>query len=334
MQGAIKLVKSVAMKRHPLDPFKHDLVEIENHLRRSLECEHPLIQEVAQYIITSGGKRIRPVLTVACSRLYGGDRDKAYALSVVPEYLHAASLLHDDVVDEGELRRGKPPAYRVWGNRVTILSGDYLYARAIEIATTFGSPEIDSVIARTVQLMAEGEIIQLVQSKDPSLDRKTYYAVVERKTGALIAASCAIGALVAGAREEEADALWSFGASLGKAFQIVDDCLDYIAEEEEFGKGIGTDLKEKKITLPLIHCFEAGGERASKIMDILNKERVEDEDVGLVTTLISESGALKSAYEEARAHIDSALEALRTAPSSPTRDHLEAISRYILERRR
>ena len=328
------LVKSIGMNRHPLDPFRDDLVEIESHLKRSLECEHPLIQEVAQYIITSGGKRIRPVLTVACSRLYGGESEKAYALSVVPEYLHAASLLHDDVVDEGELRRGKVPAYKVWGNRVTILSGDYLYARAIEIATTFGNPEIDSVIARTVQLMAEGEIIQLVQSKKPSLDRKTYYAIVERKTGALIAASCAIGALVAGAKKAEADSLWRFGLLLGKAFQIVDDCLDYIADEEEFGKGIGTDLKEKKITLPLIQCFEAGGENASNILEILNKEKIEDSDIGLVTTLISESGALESAYAEARALIDSALEALMTAPPSPTRDQLEAISRYILERRR
>ena len=301
---------------------------------RSLGCEHPLIQEVARYIILSGGKRIRPILTVAASRLFGGDDREIYRLSVVPEYLHAASLLHDDVVDEGELRRGKPPAYRIWGNRVTILSGDYLYARAIEIASTFKDPEIDAVIARTVKMMAEGEIIQLVKARDMTMDLDAYYEIVERKTGALIASSCAIGAILGGAQKDEAMNLWRFGDNLGKAFQIVDDCLDYCADEGDFGKAIGTDLKDKKITMPLIHAFRLADTRAHEIHGILEKDQITHQDISFVSSIVWRSGAIEASYRQAQRHIEDAIKELNKAPPSPTRDHLEAISKYILTRRR
>jgi len=324
------------MKKSPLEPFKKDLGEIERHLETCLGCEHPLVQEVSRYIVFSGGKRIRPVLTVACARLFGIENDDdCYRLSVVPEYLHAASLLHDDVIDEGELRRGKLPAYKVWGNRITILSGDYLYARAIEIASSFGNAEIDAVIAKTVQKMSEGEIIQLVQSKDPDLTLDVYYSIIERKTGALIAASAMIGGLFAGAPKTLCKSLYVFGDLIGKAFQIVDDLLDYTGDENELGKGIGTELKEGKVTVPLIYAFKMSDFKVrEKIKKILSQENISDVEVNWVRSVILSTGALEASFNEAKGHIDNAIKELNKMPESETVGHLVNLSKYILERRR
>jgi len=323
------------MRSDPLAPFYKDFEEIGRSLRQCMSVEHPLIQEILEYMVFSGGKRIRPVLVVACARMFGLEGDDVYKLSVVPEYLHAASLLHDDVVDEGELRRGKFPAYKVWGNKVVILSGDYLYARAIEIASSFGVPKIDSLIARTVQRMAEGEIIQLVLSKDMDITRDGYYSIIERKTSALIAASCGIGSILAGAPKENVEALLRFGACIGKAFQIVDDLLDYTGLESEFGKGIGTDLKEGKITLPLIHAFKhLNGAKRKRLRSILGGEGPSKEDIIWVKEILKKSGALDASFQEAKGLIDEALSELYSLPGCETTEHLSVLSRYILERRR
>ena len=324
---------------HPLEPFKRDIEVIEATLKEHASCLHPLIEEIIQYIILSGGKRIRPVLAVASARLFNDNlSSQIYMLSIVPEYLHAASLLHDDVVDKGELRRGEIPAYKIWGNKKTILSGDYLYATAIKIASDFNNPLIDRTIAMTVQLMAEGEVMQMMRAYDEGYSKEEYYSIIKRKTGALIACSCMIGALFGGADEEMAGNLYEFGLLIGNAFQIVDDLLDYTSDTSTLGKEIGADLKEGKITLPIIYALQSTeNEGVKRLRQILKKkdtkEGITSEDIEWVRGFLSATQAIEMAFKEATLLIDKALNSLNAVPRNEMSSRLQRIARYIIERR-
>ncbi|MEF3168676.1 MAG: polyprenyl synthetase family protein [Deltaproteobacteria bacterium] len=314
--------------------FQPDLLRIEQILKDRFACENPFIDKVCGHIIFAGGKRIRPLLTVCAARLCGRSDDAAYELSVVPEYLHAASLLHDDVVDGGVLRRGKPAAHTLWGVKAVVLVGDSLYARAIEIATRFRNVPIARIIAETVALMAEGEIIQLLSSQTRGLDEKTYLDIVYRKTGALISASCAIGALLAEAGPRQVHALTEFGRLIGIAFQMVDDVLDYTSETEKLGKAVGTDMAEGKTTLPLAIAMERAETRdRERLKEILSSERITNDDLSWAQRILHQTGAIEETLTRAEAYIEDACAHLvDTFPPSGTREGLVTLARFILTR--
>lgn len=318
-----------------LQAFEPDFNEIERQLAVQFQSHTPFVNEVCEYIIKSGGKRIRPLLTVLFARLCTRDDQQVYELSVVPEYLHSASLLHDDVIDEGEMRRNLPPAYKIWGNKATILAGDFLYAKAIHIASSFGMAEIAAVIAETVALMSEGEIIQLLNSKTPELTQEMCFKIMDRKTGALIAASCQIGALFAGATPSQVEFARDYGMAIGAAFQIADDLLDYSADSQTLGKKVGTDLQEGKLTYPVVLAREAASPHEREVLDkILLSKKANEEELLWVKNLLASTRALKAAREQALSFTEQAITCLQVFEDSITKVQLEGIARFVVERTR
>jgi octaprenyl-diphosphate synthase len=318
-----------------LDSFKPDFEKIEQVLGRHFASHIPFVNEICQYILFAEGKRLRPLLTVYAARLCGRDDEAVFDLSAVPEYLHAASLSHDDIVDGGVIRRGRSSAYKIWGNKATVLVGDFLYARAIELASRFGDNRIATAIAETVALMSEGEIIQLLQAKNPSFDEETYLEIIKRKTASLISASCKIGALLAGAGKSEIQALSDYGLYLGQAFQMIDDILDYTADASELGKAIGTDLAEGKITLPLVVAIEKASSREKEILlQVLRGANPSEEELVWVKNLLSSTGGLDYTRSRAKAMVTVACEGLETFASSETKDLLHGLAWFVLGRRK
>ena len=239
-----------------LNHYANNLKSVEEHMEKYLHSEILLIPEVSNYLISSGGKRFRPLLLLIASDLCGYKGEKHYPLSAVIEFIHTASLLHDDVVDHAETRRGKASANHVWGNSASVLVGDFLYSKSFKLMTDHGNFSIVKLLSATTNTMAEGEVLQLMRCGDIDISEKDYLSVVEKKTAVLISAACAVGGILADAPEAKVEALTRFGMRLGMAFQITDDTLDYVAVEDEFGKAIGMDLKEGKITLPLIRTLK------------------------------------------------------------------------------
>ena len=245
-----------SLKEQILESVRQDLVEIETALADNLKPYLPLVSHVAKYIMFSGGKRIRPLLMVLSARLcgYKGNYDKT--LSVVFEYLHAATLLHDDLVDGADIRRGNPVAHSIWGNPATVLVGDFLLARSIAIAAQTHSVPIIDILANTTAQMSEGEIHQMLHRGDLAVEEADYMEVIRRKTAYLIQAACQVGALLADAPWGQVQALADYGHHLGIAFQMADDLLDYTADTRVIGKTIGADLREGKLTLPVIYALD------------------------------------------------------------------------------
>ncbi len=315
--------------------FQPDFVRIENTLKQHFASHIAFVNQVSSHILFAGGKRLRPLLTVCAARLCGYSGDKIYELSAVPEYLHAASLLHDDVVDAGEMRRGKTPAYKIWGNNAAVLVGDFMYARAIELATRFEDIRIARSISKTVGLMAEGEIIQLLHAKVPSFDEDTYLDVIYRKTAALISTSCRIGALMARGSLEEVEALSNYGLYLGQAFQMVDDVLDFTADSSEFGKATGTDLAEGKLTLPIVIALDkAPADKKEKLMNLLCQGFASSSDLLWVKEVLMETGGIQYTIKRAKSLVEAACESLDIFPDSTIKTNMKIIALYVLERKK
>ncbi len=321
------------LKEQILESVRQDLADIEVALQKNLKPHFPLVSHVAKYIMFSGGKRIRPLLMVLSARLcgYKGKYDKT--LSVVFEYLHAATLLHDDVVDDADVRRGNPVAHAVWGSPATVLVGDFLLARSIAIAAQTGSVPIIDILAYTTAQMSEGEIHQLLHKGDLSVSETDYMEVISRKTACLIQAACQVGALLAEASEEQAHALRDYGYELGIAFQMADDLLDYTADASVLGKPIGTDLREGKLTLPIIRALDrATGEDRTRMETTIRDTDLAEADFETVLELVKKYGGIAYTKDRAREHIGRAkarLDAFR--PSQPKR-LLEQLADYVLVR--
>jgi octaprenyl-diphosphate synthase len=321
------------LKERILADVGQDLAAIEKALGENLKPYLPFVSHVAEYIMFSGGKRIRPLLMVLSARLcgYQGGYDKT--LSVVFEYLHAATLLHDDVVDSAEVRRGNPVAHSIWGAPGTVLVGDFLLARSIAIAAQTDQIAILDILARTTAQMSEGEIYQLLHRGDLALDEGQYMEVIRRKTACLIQAACQVGALLAGAPNDHVEALAGYGYNLGVAFQLVDDMLDYVADSKVLGKATGTDLSEGKLTLPLICAVNrATKEDRSQMETIIGDEGLAEAEFDTVLGLITKYGGITYTRERARNHIDQAKKCLDTFESSKTRTILEDLADYVLAR--
>ncbi|HFC97898.1 MAG TPA: polyprenyl synthetase family protein [Thermosulfurimonas dismutans] len=312
-----------------------DLKRIEEALSAVQASQVPFINEVSHYILFAGGKRLRPLLTVLCARLCGYEDPKIYDLAVLFEYLHAATLLHDDVVDGAEFRRGRRAAHNLWGNQATILVGDYLYARALRIAVEKGNFEVLDVVTSTTVLMSEGEVLQLLNVDNTGLTEAEYEEVIFRKTAALMAAACECGGIMAGVSPEERKALYEFGRRLGMAFQITDDLLDYLGAAEETGKGIGTDFREGKVTLPLLYALnEADDPDRFRLITLLRDLEPSPETFREACRIIERWGGFTRARQRAEEEVKGALSALSLFPPSSTRKLLEDLTRYLLVRRK
>ncbi len=317
-----------------LKEYKSDMERMERRIHESLGTDVPLIQQVSKYILGAGGKRFRPLLHLLSARLCGyREHNAEYLLGSVVEYIHTASLLHDDVVDEAKIRRGRSAANSLWGNQASILVGDYLYSKALYHAVRLQNQRVMDVLSETTTTMSEGEVLQLMQIQNADITEADYYRLVECKTGVLISASCRLGAIISKAPLSQEDALTAYGKKLGLAFQITDDTLDYAADQKQLGKALGKDLDEGKVTLPLIYLIrEANEEERGRLRGILQAEVVTDRDLADTLGLMETYGSVNEALAVAQAFSNEAKAALTVFPDSAPRQALMALADYVVQR--
>jgi len=317
-----------------LQEYKSDMERMEHRIHESLGTDVPLIQQVSKYILGAGGKRFRPLLHLLAARLCGyREHNAEYILGSVVEYIHTASLLHDDVVDEAKLRRGRSSANSIWGNQASILVGDYLYSKALYHAVRLQSQRVMDVLSETTTTMSEGEVLQLMHIQNADITENDYFRLVECKTGVLIAAACRLGAIISKAPLSQEDALTSYGKKLGLAFQITDDTLDYAADQKQLGKVLGKDLAEGKVTLPLIYLIRDAdpGER-EQLGSILAADTIEDKDLTYTLGLMVKYGSVSEALDRAQSLSNEAKAALKMFPDSAPRRALSALADYVVQR--
>jgi octaprenyl-diphosphate synthase len=296
-----------------------------------MESPVALIPEIAGYLISLGGKRLRPLLTIASAELCGYKGERHIHLAACVEFIHTATLLHDDVVDESTLRRGRQTANSLWNNKASVLVGDFLFSRAFELMVADGSLEILDILSKASSAISEGEVLQLSMSHSLELTQETYLKIIESKTARLFSAATEVGAVVAKAPDEERKALTQFGQALGIAFQLMDDILDYTANQGQLGKAIGDDFREGKVTLPLILAYQKGRQN-SFWEDVLAKETRDDSDLQKALTLLNESNALIESQQRAAIYVEEALACLTKFPPSPLKSALEELAHFSLHR--
>ncbi len=322
------------LKKRIIGRVADDLTEIEAELAKNLTPHLDLVGEVAGHILFAGGKRLRPLLMVLSARMcgYAGTRDKQF--STIFEYLHAATLLHDDLVDDAVLRRGKPVAHSVYGNPAAVLTGDFLLARSLSIAAETENPRIIKIIAKITEDMSQGEIHQLLNKGKIDLSTEEYMDVIQRKTAVLIMGACRSGALVAGAPAEQEEALDSFGYHLGIAFQMVDDLLDYTADTAALGKEVGADLREGKLTMPIIHALEnASSPHRKRMEEIILEKDFSPEMFEEFLSLLTRYNGISHTRAKAVEHVETAKAALGVFAPCEAKETLTMLADYALERK-
>jgi octaprenyl-diphosphate synthase len=294
-----------------------------------------LIPQLAAHIVAAGGKRLRPLLTLACARLCGYAGNRHINLAACVEFIHTATLLHDDVVDQSQLRRGMASANAVFGNQASVLVGDFLFARAFELMVEDGSLAVLAILSRAAATIAEGEVLQLVTQNDLATSEDRYLEVIKGKTAALFAAACEVGAVVAGRPDGEAAALAEFGMNLGIAFQLVDDALDYAADQAVLGKTVGDDFREGKVTLPVLAAYQMGdaAERDFWRRTIEASEQNEA-DLERALLLMQRSGAIGATLGRASQFVATAKTALAVFPDCRIRRALLEVADYTVNRAR
>jgi len=301
-----------------------------------MDSSVPLIPQLAAHIVAAGGKRLRPLLTLASARLCGyADGDRHVNLAACVEFIHTATLLHDDVVDESDLRRGQASANAVFGNQASVLVGDFLFARAFQLMVADGSLKVLEILSRAAATIAEGEVLQLATQNDLSTSDARYLEVIQGKTAALFAAACQVGAVVVDRPAAEERALAEYGMALGIAFQLVDDALDYAADQAVLGKTVGDDFREGKITLPVLTAYHAGDmeERAFWRRTIESSQQT-DADLETALALIARHGAIRATLDRAAGYAADAKRALAIFPDSPLRAALLGVADFTVSRAR
>jgi octaprenyl-diphosphate synthase len=310
-----------------------DMQRVNQLIVQKMHSPVALIPQLAGHIVAAGGKRLRPMLTLAASKLcgYGGDRHVALAAAV--EFIHTATLLHDDVVDESALRRGQSSANAVWGNQASVLVGDFLFSRAFELMVADGSLPVLGILSHASAVIAEGEVLQLVTTNDTTTSETAYLDVIRSKTAQLFAAASRIGAVVAGRDKVEEEALECYGLNLGIAFQLIDDVLDYSARQAELGKTIGDDFREGKITLPVILAFRRGNDEERQFWK-RTVEQMEQRDGDLMRAieLMTRHGSLRDTVERARHYGAIARDGLGIFPDGPVKRILLDVVEFCIER--
>lgn len=313
------------------DLVREDLEQLDETIHARLASDVILVNQVAHYIVGGGGKRLRPLLVLIAARACGYTGPHHVDAAAIVEFIHTATLLHDDVVDHSELRRGKDTANSLFGNEASVLVGDFLYSRAFQMMTEIGIVRIMEVLANASNLIAEGEVLQLMNCNDPDTTEHRYLEVIRRKTAMLFEAGTRIPAILAGQSVQVEDSLAEFGQRLGVAFQLVDDLLDYQAEADEMGKNVGDDLAEGKPTLPLIHAMVNGDEAQRALI----RGAIENgglDDLGSIRDAIESTGGLEYTARLARQEADAAVKALAQIPDSAYRDALATLADIAVER--
>jgi octaprenyl-diphosphate synthase len=311
-----------------------DLARVSILIRERMSSEHaPRIPEISAHLVEAGGKRLRPILTLAASRLCGYRGSDHVKLAATVEFIHTATLLHDDVVDESAKRRGRATANILWDNKSSVLVGDYLFARAFQLMVETGSLEVLRILSNASAVIAEGEVLQLTTAHDLTTDISRYDQVIRGKTAALFAAATEVGGVVAGADAGQVAALRTYGDGLGMAFQLADDLLDYGGSSASLGKNTGDDFREGKATLPVILAYRRGGDEARAFWRrTIARGRQEPGDLEQALAYLAETEALAETRAAARAHADRALAALTAFPAAETRTALEDIAEFVVGR--
>jgi len=310
-----------------------DIRRVEEQFREDLTSRVPLIRKVGEYVLASGGKRVRPMMLLLSAQLTGYQGNAHIGLASVVEFIHTATLLHDDVVDSAVLRRGQDSANAVWGNEASVLVGDFLFAKSFSIMVREGNLDILRTLSDATTQMAEGEVLQLISTSDVELDEEHYIEVVRNKTAVLLSAASRSGAILGGCSPEEEEALAAYGMDLGIAFQFMDDALDYIADQAEFGKECGHDLLEGKVTLPLIHTLNnCTNEERQKVAAIVEQEVLPDEDLQYVVRLIHSYDGIGYTRERAKTLIESAKTHLSGFSDCPAKQAMLRLADYIVSR--
>ena len=310
-----------------------DFKAVDKFIVEQLYSNVPLVENIGHYIVDAGGKRLRPLLVLLAAKTCKIDNLAHISLASVIEFIHTATLLHDDVVDMSSLRRGRPTVNAHWNNPSSVLVGDFIYSRAFQILVTLGNMKIMEIIADTTNRIAEGEVLQLISKNNPNPTEQNYMQVIQNKTAILFQAAGQCGAILANASNEEELALKRFGMHLGTAFQLVDDVLDYAGDSESLGKNIGDDLAEGKPTLPLIYALGHGSaEQTELIRQALTDEQLQAERLNQVIEIVKDCGALDYARKLAKSESDQALACLDVLPTSEYRDALTAMVNFSTTR--
>ena len=321
------------MQPHQLNPVIEPQFEaVNDYIINHLGSNVPLVEKIGHYIVESGGKRLRPLLVLLAANATGYEGKDHVPLAAIIEFIHTATLLHDDVVDNSELRRGKDTANAKWGNAPSVLVGDFLYSRAFQIMVEIGSMEIMQVISNATNIIAEGEVLQLLNTRNPDTTEEAYMQVILGKTAMLFEAATEAGAILAGATAQEREGLRLYGLHLGTAFQLIDDVMDYQSTSEEMGKNVGDDLAEGKATLPLIHAMRAGTEEQRLLVrQAIRKGGLDD--LQPILEIVKETGAIEYTQERAQQEADRAISALNALPDSSFKQTLQQLAEIAVKRK-
>lgn len=313
--------------------FQNVIEEIDLELHRVLSSREPLAREMGIYALLGRGKRMRPLLFVLSSELCGCRTDNILRLSTLFEYVHVASLLHDDVLDNAETRRQRPSVNHLWGNHAAVIVGDLLFCTASSLSLTAGNMDFIKMLADTSTRMTEGQMLELINTRNWSLSRDDYYRIITHKTADLISAASASPALLAGKDSDTVKALSDFGLNMGIAFQLIDDLLDYTSSEKVFGKPVGKDLREGKVTLPLIYSLAVlEGDDRDMITRLVSGEWSDDQAYDDAIDMVRRGGSLERVYSEAVEHSRRAAQYLDFFPDCPAKENLLEINNYLVER--
>ncbi|CAN7534710.1 polyprenyl synthetase family protein [Caulobacter sp. LjRoot300] len=311
-----------------------DMAGVDALITARMQSEVPVIPALAEHLIAAGGKRLRPLLTVAAARLAGSDNDTCLKLAAAVEFIHTATLLHDDVVDGSQLRRGKVAAHLIWGAAQSVLVGDFLFARAFELMVETNSMKALEILAKASRVIAEGEVLQLTRSHDLNLSQALYLEIIAAKTAELFAAASEAGGVSAGVTAAQSDALRAYGMNLGLAFQLADDALDYGGTTEALGKNAGDDFREGKATLPLLLAIARSGPREAEFWErAIGRREQTEADFRRARELIVGTGSLEATLDLAANYADKAKAALKGFPANDWRSSLESLADFAVSRR-
>jgi octaprenyl-diphosphate synthase len=326
---------SVAALAQLFEPIREDLRAVEREFARHVQSQVALIPTIGDYIQNGGGKRIRPAVLLMAARMAGYTGERAVLYASVLEFIHTATLVHDDIIDESQLRRGREAVHTRWGNHVTVLFGDFLYLKSMSLALTQDDLAIIRLLCDVTLRIVEGEIYQLTKNGDADLTETEHFEIVQSKTAYLFAGCARIGGMLGPITREQQEALWQYGLNIGMAFQIVDDLLDFTGEEVALGKPVGGDLREGKLTLPVIHMRDRGGSRAAGLL----RKVVESREVSLdewheIKAMLTQTRSIEYANRVAFDYVERAKKALYSFPSSDARDALMFLPDYVVSRDR
>jgi len=330
-----KMEKLICNERKVFVYYEEELKQVEIELSKFFDSSVFLLQTIGNYIVQSGGKRIRPLFLLLSSELCGYTGYARIILASIIEAIHTASLLHDDVVDNADMRRGKPTAHSIWGNQIVVLVGDFLYSNALRVAVQQRSQEIMDTLSEATTKMTEGEILQLSKIGDPDISEQDYYNIISAKTGALMSAACRIGAILGKISKEYEEALAEFGMKVGIAFQMADDILDYMAKESELGKIVGKDIQEGKLTMPIFQLLKVCNQIERKQVRelIKSKNNLQSEKFNFLGKLFEKYNVIEKSFDIASSMIRDAKNKLDIFESSEVKEYLFCLADYTLYRR-